>query len=98
VRGGSIQVASEVNGTTGRGNPQPIFLTGYSEFQQVRDDIEQMPAFGANIVQVEIGPWHVFPKPDVVDTKPIQALVDVLARAANAGVSVDVKSPAIISG
>ena len=88
VKDGEIVVANKAD--AGHDEPRPVFLAGYGEFQQVRDDVEQLPAAGANLIQIELYPWEVFPKPDVVNTKPIDALVSVLDRAAKAGVAVDV--------
>jgi hypothetical protein len=89
VKDGEIVVADKAD--AGHDEPRPVFLAGYGEFQQIRDDVEQLPAAGANLIQIEIYPGDIFPKPDVVDTKPVDALVSVLDRAAKAGVAVDVQ-------
>jgi hypothetical protein len=76
------------------GNPdqsaRPIFLTGYGVFQRLRDDIEKLPTVGANLIQVEIGPTELFPRPEVIDRTPLDRLLGVLNRAAKVGISVDV--------
>jgi hypothetical protein len=44
----------------------------------------------ANLIQTEIYSRDIFPEPDIVDRKPLDDLVNVLERAAKAGVAVDV--------
>jgi hypothetical protein len=46
VQDGVIVVANQAEDAAEHGQPQPIFLTGYSEFQQVRDDVGLLPTVG----------------------------------------------------
>jgi len=69
---------------------RPVFLAGYDGFQQVRDDVQLMPLLGANLIQIEIGPSHIYPQAGVTDRTQLDALVRLLDRAAEAGVAVDV--------
>ena len=72
----------------GRGERGPVLFTGYGHFGQVKRDIEKLPGYGCNIIQVEFGPNSVLPNErDVSDrsTKEFLALCD---RAAEANVSV----------
>ena len=87
VQDGEIVVANKAD--AGHREPRPVFLTGYGALQQVRNDVEQLPAVGANVIQIELSPWALFPKPDVVDNNALNALVSVLDRAAKVGVAVD---------
>ncbi len=89
MNGSAIVASSQPQGDQNR-ETGPVFLTGYGAFKRVRDDVERMPAVGANLIQVEIGPLNVFPTADGVNRKPLDALVAVLDRAEKAGVAVDV--------
>lgn len=69
---------------------RPIFFVGYGHFDQVRQDIENFPAYGINIVQhAEFGPSAVYPSENQTDDSAITRLSDELDRAARAGVAVD---------
>lgn len=69
---------------------RPIFFVGYGHFDQVRDDIENFPGYGINIVQhAEFGPSAVYPSENQTDDSAITRLSDELDRAAKAGVAVD---------
>lgn len=72
------------------GNPQdrPIFFNGYGHFGQVVADMEKWPAYGANIVQIEVGPSALFPTENMVDESKIIGLLHTLDRAKRAGVAV----------
>jgi len=54
--------------TVSTANPEkvkrPTFFIGYGHFAQVRKDISQFKDYGANIIQIEIGPQSVIQKPD----------------------------------
>lgn len=67
----------------------PVFFTGYGAFGQVRDDIEKFPAYGVNIIQIEVGPSALFPREGVVDEAPIKEMQRILVRAQRAGVAVN---------
>ena len=69
--------------------PRPIFFVGYGHFGQVRADIEKFPRYGVNIIQIEFGPNSVFPEDGVVSDAPIRGTLNVLDRAAKAGVAVN---------
>jgi hypothetical protein len=79
-----------VVGVDADGRDIPRFLTGYVGFQQLRDDVERLPSIGANLIQIEIGPYEIFPSPGVFDQTPIVQLIEILDRAAKSGVVVDV--------
>ena len=40
-------------------NGDAVFFNGYGHGPRVRDEISQMQKFGADIIQLEIGPWSV---------------------------------------
>ena len=68
---------------------RPVFFVGYGHFGQVRKDIEKFPGYGANVIQIEIGPSDVFPKEGVVSDAAVRQTRTVLDRAAKAGVAVN---------
>ncbi len=68
---------------------RPVIFTGWGAFDQVRKDIEKLPSYGCNIVQIELGPSVVFPKEGVVTDAPVKDLIALLQRAAKAGVAVN---------
>ena len=41
---------------------RPVFFTGYGHFGRVVADIEKWPAYGANIIQIELGPSRRLPE------------------------------------
>lgn len=88
-----VKSSSFISTTTTPGKPgvetRPVFFTGYGHFSQVRKDLEKFPSYGANIIQIEVGPWAIFPKEDVVEGKPVQDLLTLLDRAKAAGVAVN---------
>jgi hypothetical protein len=45
--------------STGTEEERPVFLNGYGHFNQVRKDIGKFQDFGANVIQIEIGPHRV---------------------------------------
>jgi hypothetical protein len=67
---------------------RPIFFTGYGHFGRVVADMERWPDYGANIIQIEVGPWRVFPAENEKKGEPIQFLKETLDRAQKAGVSI----------
>lgn len=68
---------------------RPVIFTGWGAFDQVRTDIEKLPGYGANIVQVELGPGAVFPSEDVRSDSAIQDFKNLCQRAARSGVAVN---------
>ena len=72
------------------GTPQerPVFFTGYGHFSQVVSDLEKWPDYGANIIQIELGPSRVFPSEGRTDEAPVRELSQVLDRAQKSGVAV----------
>jgi hypothetical protein len=68
--------------------PAPVFFVGYGHFGQVRADIEKLPRYGANIIQIEFGPNDIFPEDGVISDAPIREMLQTLDRAAGAGVAV----------
>ncbi|MGC8668084.1 MAG: beta-galactosidase [Chthonomonadales bacterium] len=68
---------------------RPLFFTGYGAFGQVRADVPIFPAYGINIIQIEVGPSAVFPSPNTVDLAPVRDVQRVLAAARKAGVAVN---------
>ncbi|CAK4870515.1 unnamed protein product [Aphanomyces euteiches] len=49
------------SGTT---KPGTVFFTGYGHFGQVQRDVPQFQDYGANVIQMEIGPDSVIKSPD----------------------------------
>ena len=68
---------------------RPVFFVGYGHFNQARKDIEKFPSYGANVIQIEIGPSDVYPKEGVVSDAAVRETCAVLDRAAKAGVAVN---------
>ncbi|HNX33390.1 MAG TPA: beta-galactosidase [Kiritimatiellia bacterium] len=73
------------DGTTERG---PVLFTGYGHFGQVKRDIEKLPGYGCNIIQIEFGPNSVLPNETDTSDRAIQEFLAVCDRAAQANVSV----------
>lgn len=69
--------------------PRPVFFVGYGHFGQVRADIEKFPRYGVNIIQVEFGPNSIFPREGELSDAPIKETLQLLDRAAKAGVAVN---------
>lgn len=69
---------------------QPRFFVGMGHFGDVRRDIPIFPDYGFNIAQVTIGVSAVLKTEDEVNLQPIEDLIEVLDRAAEANVAVDV--------
>ncbi len=67
---------------------RPVFFTGYGHFGRVVADLEKWPAYGTNIIQIELGPSRLFPREGVTDEAPLRALRVTLDRARQAGVAV----------
>lgn len=67
----------------------PLYFTGYGHFNAVKRDIELMPAYGMNIIQIELGPMAVMPDENTIDRGPIEDYLRIFDRAAAAGVSIN---------
>lgn len=67
---------------------RPVFFTGYGHFNQVVSDMEKWPDYGANIIQIEIGPSRVFPEEGKTNTAAVDDIVKILDRAQKSGVAV----------
>ena len=67
---------------------RPLFFNGFGHFQPVVNDLEKWPAYGTNIIMIDVGPNRVFPAPDKVDEAPIAQTKAILQRASKAGVAV----------
>ena len=87
IRGGSFIADTLLPG--GPRERRPVFFVGYGHFGQVRADVERFPDLGSNLIQVEFGPSSVFPAPDTVDLREVDAFVGLLDRAAAANVAVN---------
>ena len=68
---------------------RPVFFCGYGHFDAVRRDVERFPDYGINIIQIEIGPWHVLSREEQVDENRIEECLTVLDRAAKSNVMVN---------
>ena len=73
------------DGATERG---PVMFTGYGHFGQVKCDIEKLPGYGCNIIQVEFGPNSVLPNDINTSDRAINEFLAVCDRAAKANVSI----------
>jgi hypothetical protein len=67
---------------------RPVFFTGYGHFGQVCRDLEKFHDYGANIIQIELGPHSVFVGPQETNDEPLRNLQAVLDRAARSNVAV----------
>lgn len=41
---------------------EPHFFIGYGHFEQVIRDLDYLPEVAANVIQIELGPHHIFPE------------------------------------
>lgn len=69
---------------------RPMVFVGMGHFSQVRNDIPIFADYGFNIAQITIGVGSVLRGEDTVDEQPIEQVLAVLDRAAQANVAVDV--------
>jgi len=67
----------------------PLFFTGYGHFNQVRRDVEKLPGYGCNFLQIEFGPRSVLPDEKDFDDRAINDFLAVCDRAAAANVAVN---------
>ena len=72
----------------GRSERGPVVFTGYGHFGQVKRDIEKLPGYGCNIIQIEFGPNSVLPNEREISDRSINEFLAVCDRAAKANVSV----------
>jgi hypothetical protein len=86
VRGSSFVAPARLPGGTPK--ERPVFFTGYGHFGQVVSDMEKWPDYGANIIQIELGPSRVFAGEGQTDDAPVQELLRTLDRAQKSGVAV----------
>lgn len=68
---------------------QPVWFVGWGHFGEVRRRVEEFPAVGANILQVEFGPKDVLTAENTVSDRPIQEFRALAARAAAANVQIN---------
>jgi hypothetical protein len=87
IRGSSFLGVAR-NPITGAVERRPIIFTGYGHFGQVREDLEKLPRYGVNIIQIEIGPSSVFPEEGKTDLSEVDGLVKDYKRASAAGVAI----------
>ena len=73
------------DGTSERG---PVLFTGYDHFGQVKHDIEKLPGYGCNIIQIEFGPNSVLPSETTTSDRAINEFLSVCDRAARANVAI----------
>jgi len=74
----------------GKTTVRPVNFTGWGAFDQVRKNLDILPDYGANIIQVEIGPSAVFPSEGVVSDKAVKDMIQLLKQAAKANVAVNI--------
>ncbi|MBI2300534.1 MAG: beta-galactosidase, partial [Armatimonadetes bacterium] len=68
---------------------QPVYFLGYGAFGSVRRDVEELPGYGLNMIQIEFGPNSVFPADGQVSPGAIDEFLNVADRAAKSGVQVN---------
>lgn len=73
----------------GRTERRPVFFCGYGHFGSVKRDIEKLPDYGLNIIQVEFGPSSTLPAETEESTAPIEEFKRLLERAAASNVAVN---------
>lgn len=86
VKGGSFVAPVRVPG--GAAAERPVFFNGFGHFGQVVNDMEKWPDYGANMIQIEVGPSVIFPREGQTNQAPVRALLRTLDRAQKAGVAV----------
>jgi len=67
----------------------PVIFSGYGAFDSVKRDVELMPDYGMNIIQVELGPNMVLVSESSTDMSEINNFLSLLDRAEAAHVSVN---------
>ncbi len=66
----------------------PLQFVGVGHFGQVQRDVEKLPGYGMNLIQVEFGPRSVVVGENAIETEVIDKYVTLLDRAARSGVGV----------
>ena len=79
----------EVLWPDGRREARPVFFNGYGHFGSVKRDLEKLPAYGLNIIQVEFGPSSVVQSDFSVNLEPVRQFRELLDRAQRCGVAVN---------
>ena len=74
----------------GRHDRGPVFFCGYGHFTQVRKDMQRWPAYGVNIIQIELGPANTLVGENEVSLREAEAIIKVLDEAAKRNVRVDI--------
>jgi len=72
----------------GRRERGRVMLSGFGHFRRVQDELDRLPAFGYNVIQVEIGPRHVLKTEEEVDTGRIDHFLRMARRAASNDVQI----------
>jgi len=73
----------------GRQDRGPVFFNGFGHFGMIMKDLAKMPDLGCNFMQIEFGPWDVFPSEGRVNADWTDRMFSGLAdRAAKSNVSV----------
>ncbi len=67
---------------------RPVYFIGVGHFGQVRADVPELTKFGFNIIQIEQGPSGVV-LPEGYNDEPIKSVLNVLQRAAENNVAVN---------
>lgn len=68
---------------------RPIFFVGHGMYADVRRDIEKFPSYGVNIIQLDFYPSQIFSGEKPNQTRVKTLFLDILDRAAEANVRVD---------
>ncbi|MGQ9731340.1 MAG: beta-galactosidase [Candidatus Zipacnadales bacterium] len=68
---------------------RPVFFHGYGHFGSVKRDLEKLPDYGLNIIQVEFGPNSTVPREGELSTAAIEEFERLLERAAASNVAVN---------
>ncbi len=88
ISGPSFLAETATPGPAPHRSVRPVFFTGYGHFGQVCADLEKLAGYGANIIQIELGPHSVFVREDEIAEAPVRNLRTILDRAAAANVAV----------
>jgi hypothetical protein len=73
----------------GRQERRPVFFSGYGHFSSVKRDVEKLPAYGLNIIQVEFGPNSTVISETENSMVPVEDFERLLQRAAASNVAVN---------
>lgn len=87
IEGGHF--TAQVRWPDGRVEHRPVFFNGYGHFGSVRRDLEKLPAYGLNILQVEFGPNSVVQRDFAIDLAACHDFEALLDRAEKANVTVN---------